>query len=55
MTTLRNDVHLIATEYGIVDLRGLTTKQRAEALINIAHPDFRNALRDEAITNGLCK
>lgn len=55
VTTLRNDVHLIATEYGIVDLRGLTTKQRAEALINIAHPDFRNALRDEAITNGLCK
>jgi acyl-CoA hydrolase len=55
VTTLRNDVHLIATEYGIVDLRGLTTTQRTEALINIAHPDFRNALRDEAIANGLCK
>ena len=35
------------TEYGIADLRGKTNQERAKALINIAHPDFRNELRDE--------
>ncbi|TFG59122.1 MAG: acetyl-CoA hydrolase/transferase family protein, partial [Spirochaetales bacterium] len=45
VTTSRNDVHYIVTEYGIADLRGKTTRQRAEALINIAHPDFREQLR----------
>lgn len=55
VTTPRNDVQIIATEYGSADLRGLSVPQRVEALINIAHPDFRNALRDEATTAGLCK
>ena len=55
VTTLRNDVQLIATEYGVADLRGLTTVQRAEALIEIAHPDFREALRHQAQACGLQK
>jgi 4-hydroxybutyrate CoA-transferase len=44
VTTSRNDVHYIVTEYGIADLRGKTLKDRAMALINIAHPDFREDL-----------
>ena len=45
VTTSRNDVHYIVTEYGIANLKGKTLAQRAEALINIAHPDFRGKLR----------
>ncbi|UGA53667.1 acetyl-CoA hydrolase/transferase family protein [Vibrio sp. VB16] len=48
VTTPRNDVQLIATEYGIADLRGLSTVERAEAMINIAHPELRQELRDTA-------
>ncbi|MGF1680173.1 acetyl-CoA hydrolase/transferase family protein [Photobacterium minamisatsumaniensis] len=55
VTTPRNDVQIIATEYGSADLRGLSVPQRVEALIDIAHPDFRDALRDEATSAGLCK
>ncbi|MCT4633006.1 MAG: 4-hydroxybutyrate CoA-transferase [Firmicutes bacterium] len=44
VTTSRNDVHYIVTEYGIADLRGKTLKDRAMALIKIAHPDFREDL-----------
>jgi len=47
VTTTRTDVHYIVTEYGIADMRGKSVHQRAEALINIAHPDFRNDLRKE--------
>lgn len=45
VTTSRNDVHYVVTEYGIADLRGKSIRQRAEALINIAHPDFREQLK----------
>ncbi len=45
VTTTRTDVHYIVTEYGIADMRGKSVHQRAEALINIAHPDFRSDLR----------
>ncbi len=45
ISTSRNDVHFVVTEYGIADLRGKTLRQRAEALINISHPEFRNMLR----------
>jgi len=55
VTTLRNDVQIIVTEYGIADLRGLSTVQRAKALINIAHPDFRDELRKAAIAINLYK
>ena len=47
VTTTRNDVNYVITEYGIAQLRGKTLRQRAEALIEIAHPDFRDALREE--------
>lgn len=47
VTTSRNDTDYIATEYGIVRLKGLTVKDRARALISIAHPDFREELKDE--------
>lgn len=47
VTTSRNDVHYVVTEYGIANLKGKTLRQRAEALINIAHPDFREALQNE--------
>ena len=44
MTTSRNDVDYIATEYGAVRLKGLTLRERALALASIAHPDFRPEL-----------
>ena len=47
VTTLRNDVQYVVTEYGIAQLKGKTLKNRAKALINIAHPDFRNELIQE--------
>jgi 4-hydroxybutyrate CoA-transferase len=45
VTTSRTDVHYVVTEYGIAELRGKTLRQRADALIAIAHPDFRGTLR----------
>lgn len=44
ITTPRSMCHYIVTEYGVVNLAGLTTWERAEALISVAHPDFRNGL-----------
>ena len=44
MTTPRDEVQYIVTEYGIADLRGKTNRERAKALISIAHPDFRDEL-----------
>ncbi len=44
VTTLRTDVDYIITEYGIARLTGRSLRQRATALINIAHPDFRPQL-----------
>jgi len=48
VTTTRAHVHHIATEFGIVDLYGKNLKQRAKALISIAHPDHREHLEKEA-------
>ncbi|MFZ7102533.1 MAG: acetyl-CoA hydrolase/transferase family protein [Peptococcaceae bacterium] len=45
VTTSRNDVHYVVTEYGSVDLRGKDLTERARALIGIAHPDFQEGLR----------
>jgi acyl-CoA hydrolase len=42
--TGRADVHYVVTEYGIAYLHGRTIRQRAESLINIAHPKFRDQL-----------
>ncbi len=47
VTTSRNDVDYIVTEYGIAHMKGRTLRERARALINIAHPDFRDGLIDE--------
>jgi 4-hydroxybutyrate CoA-transferase len=47
VTTSRNDVHYIVTEYGAADLRGKSIRERAAALIEIAHPDFRERLARE--------
>lgn len=47
VVTTRGHVHYVATEYGVVDLHGLNLKKRAEALISIAHPDFRAELARE--------
>ncbi len=47
VTTSRNDVDYVVTEYGVARLRGRTLRQRAEALISIAHPDFREGLMAE--------
>jgi 4-hydroxybutyrate CoA-transferase len=44
VTTTRNDVHFIATEFGIADLWGRTIAQRVNALVEISHPDFREEL-----------
>ncbi len=48
VVTTRNDVHYVVTEYGIADLHGKTVRQRAKALINIAHPKFRADLTKAA-------
>ena len=47
VVTTRGHVHWIVTEYGAVDLWGRSLRQRADALISIAHPDFREELRRE--------
>jgi len=47
VVTTRGHVHWVVTEYGAVNLWGMTLRQRAEALISIAHPDFRAELRRE--------
>lgn len=47
VTTTRNEVNYIITEYGIANLKGKSLRQRAEALIRIAHPDFRDELTAE--------
>lgn len=47
VTTSRNDVDYVVTEYGIAQLKGKTLKDRARALINIAHPNFRPSLIEE--------
>lgn len=47
VVTTRGHVHWVVTEYGAVNLHGLSLRERAEALISIAHPDFRAELRQE--------
>jgi acyl-CoA hydrolase len=51
-TTSKNDVNYVVTEFGVAQLRGKSARQRAQALIGIAHPDFRGWLREEA--NKMC-
>jgi butyryl-CoA:acetate CoA-transferase len=53
ITDTRTTVQFVVTEYGKVNLKGLATWQRAEALISIAHPDFRAELTEEAKKLGI--
>jgi acyl-CoA hydrolase len=53
VTVPRTDVMYVVTEYGIADLYNKSISERVEALIAIAHPDFRESLRNEAIEAGL--
>lgn len=53
VTTSKNDVDHIVTEYGIAHLHGKSLSKRAEALIQIAHPKFREELAFEAKKLGL--
>ena len=48
VVTTRADVHFVVTEYGVADLFGRSIRERAKALINIAHPKFRDWLAQEA-------
>jgi 4-hydroxybutyrate CoA-transferase len=45
VTTGRNDVHYVVTEYGVADLKIWSVRERVKRLIAIAHPDFRDELR----------
>ena len=46
VTALRTDIDLVVTEYGVAELKHASTVARAEALIDIAAPSFRDELRD---------
>jgi acyl-CoA hydrolase len=49
VVTTRGHVHWVVTEHGVVNLHGATLRQRGEALIAIAHPDFRGELRRKLV------
>lgn len=49
----RNDVDYVVTEYGCVQLRGTSIRERVELLISIAHPMFRDDLRKQAYACGI--
>jgi len=53
VTTSKNDVNYVVTEYGVAQLRGKSAKERARALIGIAHPDFRTELTEAAKKQGV--
>ncbi len=55
VSTPRMAAHYIVTEYGAVNLKGKTTRQRAELIISIAHPDFREELIKSAEKLGIWK
>ena len=44
VTTPRNDTHYLATEFGVTNLKGKSTRDRALALIELAHPNYRDDL-----------
>jgi acyl-CoA hydrolase len=48
VTTSKNDVNYVVTEYGVAQLRGKPAKRRAQELIAIAHPSFRAELAEQA-------
>ena len=48
VATTRNHVRFVVTEYGVADLYGKSIRQRAQSLISVAHPDFRDELKCKA-------
>jgi len=48
VTTIRNTVDKVVTEWGVAELRGRSIRERATALISVAHPDHRDRLRHAA-------
>lgn len=48
VTTPRTDTHMVVTEYGVANLKGLSSSQRAAALIKLAHPNAREELTAQA-------
>ena len=53
VTLHRSDVDLVVTEYGVADLKGTTIRERVQKLTAIAHPDFREQLKQEALELGI--
>ncbi len=53
VTTPRTDVMYVVTEYGMVNLKGKSVAERAQAMISIAHPGFREGLERDARDKGL--
>ena len=53
VTTPRSDMMFVVTEFGCVNLKGMSVAERARALIGLAHPDFREELSREARAKGL--
>ena len=52
VTTPRSEVQYVATEYGCINLQKLTMDERVKAMISLAHPDFRDELKEEAKKHG---
>jgi acyl-CoA hydrolase len=48
VSTPRHHTGVVVTEYGAAELTGLTVRERAHSLVDIAHPDFRDGLRKVA-------
>ena len=55
ISTPRSEVQYVVTEYGCVNLKPLTMSERINAMISLAHPDFREQLRKEAVEKQLIK
>lgn len=53
VTTPRTDIDCFVTEYGVAELRGKSLRERAQALIAVAHPKFRDELQRQARARGL--
>jgi acyl-CoA hydrolase len=53
VTTAKNTVDHVVTEYGVAELRGRTLAERARALIAVAHPDHRESLQRAAVEHGV--
>jgi acyl-CoA hydrolase len=55
VTTPKNTVDKVVTEWGVAELRGRTIRERTASLIEVAHPDHRDALRAQAAAIGFLR